>query len=109
MYASGPLRTMALKENCALLSSGMAQRNPYRWIEVESFIPGDTSGRHGLVHIRPVAGQGLSTDLFVECSKKLSRNYAVGTRFRLRAKLTDKEGGGEFLYSHFGWDYEVVS
>jgi len=49
MYASGPLRTMALKENCALLSSGMAQRNPYRWIEVESFIPGDTSGRHGLV------------------------------------------------------------
>ena len=109
MYASGPLRTMALKENCALLSSGMAQRNPYRWIEVESFIPDDTWGRHGLVHIRPVAGQGLSTDLFVECSKKLSRNYAVGTRFRIRAKLTDKEGGGEFLYSHFGWDYEVVS
>ncbi len=47
MYASGPLRTMALKENCALLSSGMAQRNPYRWIEVESFIPGDTSPARG--------------------------------------------------------------
>jgi hypothetical protein len=83
---------------------GMAQRNPYRWIVVESFIPDDTSGRHGLVHIRPVAGQGFPTDLFVECSKNPSSNYAVGTRFRIRAKLTDKEGGGEFLYSYFGWD-----
>lgn len=86
----------------------MAQRNPYRWIEVESFIPDSTAGRHGLVHIRPVAGQGLSTELFVECSKGLSQNYPVGTRFRIRAKLTDKEGGGEFLYSYFGWRYEVL-
>jgi hypothetical protein len=95
------------KARPAILFS-MAQSNPYRWIEVESFIPDSTSGRHGLVHIRPVAGQGLSTDLFVECSKSLSRNYPVGTRFRVRAKLTDKEGGGEFLYSYFGWDYEVL-
>jgi hypothetical protein len=75
----------------------MAQDNPYRWIVVESFIPADTSGRHGSVHIRPIAGQGLPTNVFVECSKKLSYDYPVGTRFRIRAKLTDKEGGGEFL------------
>lgn len=91
-----------------VVGKGMAQRSSYRWIEVESFIPADTSGRHGLVHIRPVEGQGLSTDLFVECSKELSRNYAVGTRFRIRAKLTDKEGGREFLYSYFGWHYDVL-
>jgi hypothetical protein len=57
------------------------------------------------VHIRPVGEQGFSTDLFLECSKKLPRNYPVGTRFRILAKLTDKEGGGEFL----GWEYEVLS
>jgi hypothetical protein len=86
----------------------MAQDHPYQWVVVESFIPADTSGRHGPVHIRPVAGQGHSTSLFVECSKSLSRNYPVGTRFRIRAKLTDREGGGEFLYSYFGWRYDVL-
>jgi hypothetical protein len=75
----------------------MAQDSPYRWIVLESLTPADTSGRHGPVHIRPTAGQGLPTNLFVECSKRLSYDHPVGTRFRIRAKLTDKEGGGEFL------------
>jgi hypothetical protein len=26
--------------------------------------------------------------------------YKVGTLFRVRAKLTDRQGGGEFLYSY---------
>jgi hypothetical protein len=30
-------------------------------------------------------------------------------RFRIRAKLTDREGGGQFLYSYFGWHAEIVS
>jgi hypothetical protein len=87
----------------------MAKNEPYRYIIVESYIPSSTSGLHGLVHIRPVAGQGLPTNLHVECSKSLSRNYPVGTRFRIKAKLTDREGSGEFLYSYFGWRYEVLS
>jgi hypothetical protein len=90
----------------------MAKRNqPYRTIEVESFYPDSTSGLHGPVHIRPVPGQGLATTLMVECSKDLSdvTRYPVGTRFRIRAKLTDRLGSGEFLYSYFGWAYEVVS
>jgi hypothetical protein len=45
----------------------------------------------------------------VECSKHLSQNYAVGTKFRIRAKLTDREGGGEYLYSYHGWKVEVLS
>ena len=43
----------------------------------------------------------------VECSKSLSRDYPVGTKFRIKAKLTDKEEGGEFLYSYFEWKFEV--
>ncbi|MGB4347881.1 MAG: hypothetical protein WBJ21_15975, partial [Burkholderiaceae bacterium] len=67
-------------------------------------------GLHGAVHIRPVAGQGIDTNLFVECSKKLSDPslYPVGTRFKIRAKLTDREGSGDFLYSYHGWNVEVL-
>jgi hypothetical protein len=81
----------------------------YSYIEVESYRAAQTSGLHGEIHIRPVAGQGLPTTLRVECSKALSRDYPVGTKFRIWAKLTDREGEGEFLYSHFRWRVEVIS
>jgi hypothetical protein len=87
----------------------MAKKNePYAWVIVESFRPGSTSGLHGDVHIRPVEGQGLDTDMFVECSKSLSRDYDVGTRFRIKAKVTDRLGSRPFLYSYFGWHYDVL-
>lgn len=38
----------------------------------------------------------------------LSRDYPVGTKFKIRAKLTDREGGGDYLYSHFKWPVEVL-
>lgn len=81
---------------------------PYRQVVVESYEATATSGLHGEIHIRPVAGQGLATGLQVECSKKLSRDYPVGTKFRLQAKLTDREGGGEYLYSFHGWPVVVL-
>jgi hypothetical protein len=87
----------------------VAQRNAYEWIIVESYKPTRASGLHGPVHVRPVGGQAYSTDLQVECSKSLVRDYPVGTRFRLRVKLTDREGGGEYLYSYWGWPFEVVA
>lgn len=81
---------------------------PYVMVEVESYISDRTSGLHGKVHIRPCAGQGYPANMHVECSKDLSRKHPLGTRFRIRAKLTDREGGGEFLYSYFGWKYLVI-
>jgi hypothetical protein len=83
--------------------------SPYRVILVESYRPSTTSGLHGEIHIRPVAGQGLSTDLHVECSKSLSTDYPPGTKFRLKAKLTDREDGGEYLYSYHGWAVDVIA
>lgn len=82
---------------------------PYRRVTVESYRAANTSGLHGEIHIRPVAGQGLPTTLQVECSKTLSRNHPVGTKFRIHAKLTDREGGGEYLYSYHGWPVTVLS
>jgi hypothetical protein len=80
----------------------------YKEAVVESYIPTGRSGIHGLVHIRPAAGQPFPQDLHVECAKRLSRDYPVGTRFRIRAKLTSREGGTPFLYSYFGWPVEVL-
>jgi hypothetical protein len=36
------------------------------------------------------------------------RAAPVGTRFRLRVKLTDREGGDEFLYSYHGWKVDIL-
>jgi hypothetical protein len=80
----------------------------YALVEVESYMPSTTSGLHGKIHIRPLAGQGYPTTMHVECAKTLSKDFPVGTKFRIRAKLTDREGGGEFLYSYFGWKFEVI-
>lgn len=81
---------------------------PYQMVVVESFRPLATAGLHGDVHIRPVVGQGFPTTLHVECSKKLSQDYPVGSKFRIRAKLTDRDGSGEYLYSYFRWPFELL-
>jgi hypothetical protein len=83
-------------------------REPYRTVVVESYYESG-SGLHSDVHVRPVASEGLPPGIRVECSRVLTRDFPVGTRFRIKAKLTDKEGGGEFLYSYFGWRFDVLS
>ncbi|PWB91202.1 hypothetical protein C5688_06080 [Methylocystis sp. MitZ-2018] len=80
----------------------------YLLVDVESYIPDKKGGLHGKIHLRPCPGQGFATTMHVECSKKLSNDYPVGTKFRIKAKLTDREGAGEFLYSYHGWNYEVI-
>jgi hypothetical protein len=89
----------------------MARDSRYFDVVVESFRPKERSGLHGELHVRPVAGQRFGSHLFVECSKVLSdpKKYPVGTKFKIRAKLTDREGGGEFLYSFYGWKPQVLT
>lgn len=82
---------------------------PYQMILVESYEPIQTSGLHGAIHIRPVPGQGIDPSLHVRCSKKLSENYPPGTRFIIKGKITDRDGGRPFIHSDHRWDYEVVS
>lgn len=81
----------------------------YEWVNVESYLPARSSGLHGKVHVRPLPGQRFPVDLHVECARRLCRDYPVGTRFRIWAKLTDREGDGEYLYSSWRWKYEVLS
>lgn len=69
---------------------------------METFYPKEMAGRHGEVHVKPLPDQGYDTSLFVSCSRKIrdSTLYPVGTVFKLSVKLTDREGGGEYLYAN---------
>jgi hypothetical protein len=84
----------------------MAKRNEsYFDVIVESYRPVSPAGLHGPIHIQPIEGQCFPTHLRVKCNKDLVNpaKYPEGTRFKIRAKLTDRLGRGEFLYSYFGW------
>jgi hypothetical protein len=85
-------------------------RNQYQLLDVVSFCPASAAGRHGNVHVRPLRGQWASEDLFVECSKEMVniKRYPVGTRFRICAKVTDRLGSGPYVYTYFGWPFEVL-
>lgn len=86
----------------------MARDEPYEWVEVETFIapPGPYSSK---IRVRPVSGGKYPPTTAVECSRSMRDKHPVGTRFRIECKLTDKEGGTPFLYSHSNWKYEVIS
>jgi len=82
----------------------------YHLINVESYLPKSTSGIHGKVHIKPIPGQAyFDVSLLDQCSKELSNEYPVVTRFLIKGKLNDLEGEGKFIYSSYHWTYEVIS
>ncbi len=80
---------------------------PYIRIIVETYRDGG-SGLHGDLHVRPIAGQGISRDLRVRFPKALRRAHDLGTHFLVYAKVTDKDGGNEFVHTNHAWDVEVL-
>lgn len=82
----------------------------YHYVILESFELESTSGHRGSVELRPIADQIFGTHLLSESPRKMvdTSVYPLGTKFRIKAKLTDREGGGEFLYSHWSWPFEVI-
>jgi hypothetical protein len=81
---------------------------PHQQIEVETYVAEKTGGLHGERHMRPLPNQGYSTAMNVRSPKHLRYDYDIGTKFRIWAKLTDREGGKEFLSTFHGWPYEVI-
>lgn len=79
----------------------------YRDVAVES-VPDTGSGR---LRIKPVAGQAYATSMRVQCAKRLRDPdaYPAGTRFLIRAKLTDRAGGPPFLYAWHGDPVKVLT
>lgn len=81
--------------------------SPYQQVVVETYY-GVKAGKSSRIHVRPVQGQPFPPTMDVECSRSMRMLYPVGTRFRICAKETDKEGGKPFLYSRYDWPFEVV-
>lgn len=79
----------------------------YETLVVETY-RADKPGKSSKIHVRPVSGQRYPTDWDVECSKAMRKEHPVGTKFRIYAKETNREGGKSFLYSRYDWPYEVV-
>ena len=80
----------------------------YKYYAVETFRPGYEQSSAS-VRVRPLPGQGLSTDMRVECSRQMRKNHPIGTIFKIQAKITDREGGTSFLFSSHTWPYTVLT
>jgi hypothetical protein len=78
-------------------------------VEIESFRGPDSDGRRGRIHLRPVAGQKFPTSLMLEGNKSLAEDYPVGTRFKVQATLMKRPTGGQYLFSSWQWDTQVIS
>ena len=50
--------------------------------------------------VRPLPDQGYETNIAVECPRSMRKNYPLGTKFIITAKLTDREDGSDYFYSH---------
>lgn len=69
----------------------------YSYIIVQS-VRCNNGVQHGDIHVCPIPGQyPFTPDMFVECPKSMKTDYPVGTKFRIKAKITDKEGGELFI------------
>lgn len=85
----------------------MRCRPGYTEIIVESFYSPEPAHR-GKIHIRPAHGQAFPQHFLVECSRKMTDNYPVGTRFRLCVTTKQKEQSRMHLYAHFSAPFEVL-
>ncbi|MDQ8141488.1 hypothetical protein [Chryseobacterium sp. CFS15] len=80
----------------------------YDYIIVHSILTNER-GKHGPIHIKPLAGQDpyLET-MYVQCSKSMSNDYPVGTKFRIKAKIVYPENKRPFISTHYTWKYDVL-
>ena len=81
--------------------------SPYVNVVVETYYTVGRGERRS-IRVRPIPGEAFPPTINVECSRSMRMQYRVGTRFRICAKLTDKEGGQPFLYSRYDWPFEIV-
>lgn len=89
----------------------MSNSSEYKTIIVETYLASRALGDTGRskVRVRPIMGQGIDTNLRVECSKKMRELYPIGTKFKLSVKTITPKDNRAFLYAHFNAPYEVLT
>ena len=79
----------------------------YKRYTVETFLPhGEPSASK--IRVRPIGGQGLSKNMRVKCGKAFRSRHPVGTKFKMWARVSDREGGTPFLYSPYNWEPDAL-
>jgi hypothetical protein len=77
------------------------------FVIVETFRnPGEPSSSE--IRVRPVAGQGISTEMRVQCSRAMRGTAPVGSRFRLFCELVHPENNSPFLRHKASDPWELV-
>lgn len=61
------------------------------------------------IRARPIAGQNLSLNAKVSCSESIRYKNPIGTKFKTRAKITDRLCGTQFLYTKPNGTYTIVT
>ncbi len=81
----------------------------YREIIVQSVWVNER-GKPGSLAIMPLPNQEPYYDtMYVQCSKAMSSDYPVGTKFKIKAKIIQPTNGDRpFVSTHYTWPYEVV-
>lgn len=88
--------------------SGYNKTMEYDIILVQSVLSNE-SGQRGPIHIKPLPNQEpYSESMFVQCSKVLSNEFPVGTKFKIKAKIIVPIGKRPFISSHYTWPFEVI-
>jgi len=60
------------------------------------------------IRARALPGQGVSTELRVECARRIRRDHPIGSLFKVWATLTNREGT-DFLYTDYRGAYEKAT
>ncbi|WML91723.1 hypothetical protein RCF98_05145 [Thiothrix lacustris] len=80
----------------------------YNAVIIETYYSSRTSSS-GCIRAKPIAGQNVDTSMNVECSLKMRQSHPVGTKFLINAKIKNKEGGYDFLYSYYNAPYKLIN
>jgi len=71
----------------------LIEGNYYENIQCENF----KDKRTGRIRVRLLSGQGFSTDLVIECSKKERESHPIGTKFITENVKVCKKDGRSYL------------
>jgi len=80
---------------------------PYIEIIVETYYESG-GGLHGDIHVRPAAGQVFPQHLRVRFPRAIRKANPVPSRFLVLAKLSDMDGGNEFIHTNHAWGYRKL-
>lgn len=79
----------------------------YRHVLIQTYQAHGEPSKHG-IRAKVVPGQGLPSELRVECSSKMRESHPVGTIFKVWAKVKDTDRDPH-IYTSWQWNYEVLA